>query len=85
MKKKAIKIETYLRLAAQIAAYVAAGVAQFGFQDDVAGKYVCFACALVVTAYNFWKNNSFTQAAIAADEILKQIKDGELIVEDVEE
>lgn len=85
MGKMAIKIETKFRLIAQICVYIATGITQFGFQDNEVAKYISLACALVVTGYNFWKNNSFTQAAIAADEFMSALKNGELDVELVDE
>lgn len=32
---------------------------------------------LAIIAVGFWKNNSFTQAAIKADEFLKQLRESE--------
>lgn len=85
MGKYVIKFETYLRLAAQIAAYIAAGIAQYCSTDNEVAKTITFVCALVVTAWNFWKNNSFTQAALQADELMKEIKTGTISAKKVEE
>ena len=44
-------------------------------------------CSLLVTiissVWSWWKNASFTKGAIAADQVMEKIKQGELSVEDV--
>lgn len=46
--------------------------------DDAMVEQAVSFCATTVTALiAWWKNNSFTQAAIAADEVLKEAKKGE--------
>lgn len=42
------------------------------FTDEEAGEAVSMALTVAASLWAWWKNNSFTQAAIAADEALKK-------------
>lgn len=67
-------IVLFLALANQI--MVAFGVVPLDIaEDDV--YTVCSTLATLITAIiAWWKNNSFTQAALKADEVLKEEKQG---------
>lgn len=41
------------------------------------GCFIEYAFSAAVLIYTFWKNNSFSKAAIKADEFLKKLKNGE--------
>ncbi len=41
------------------------------------GCFIEYAFSAAVLIYTFWKNNSFSKAAIILDKILKKIKNGE--------
>lgn len=41
------------------------------------GCFIEYAFNALVMVVSFWKNNSFSKAAIKADEILKKLKNGE--------
>lgn len=40
---------------------------------------------IVFIGYTFWKNNSITNAALAADDILTILKDGQITREEIDE
>ena len=43
--------------------------------DEVIQTLVSTAATVIMAVISWWKNNSFTQAAIEADIVLKQLKD----------
>ena len=43
--------------------------------DEVIQALVSTAATVIMAVISWWKNNSFTQAAIEADIVLKQLKD----------
>ena len=53
--------------------------------DDQISVVVNVAITVVVWAYGFWKNNSFTTAAIKADEFLDLLRHDEWIGERVDD
>ncbi len=64
---------TWVRLALLIAALVNTSVKLIGGNESF--ENVTAVVVMVVTALTaYWKNNSFTEAAIAADEIMKSLK-----------
>ena len=68
---------TWVRLALLIAALVNISVKLLGGNpgDSESFENVTTVIIMVVTALAaYWKNNSFTEAAIAADEIMKSLK-----------
>ncbi len=74
-----IKAETIVRLAVLILALVnqgltAAGLSPLPFDDDMIGETVSLCITIAAAAWAWWKNNSFTRAAIAADEVLAKMK-----------
>lgn len=77
----AVSAGSYLRLIALAAAFTvlclrSAGVEIFPGDEETISTAVTvvFAAASALAAY--WKNNSFTSAAIAADEVMKNLKKG---------
>lgn len=46
--------------------------------DSTAYKIISTIATIIVTCWNWWKNNSLTREAIQADEVLKTLKNGEL-------
>ncbi|MBS6955962.1 MAG: phage holin [Enterocloster asparagiformis] len=53
-----------------------AGYNPLPFADEAVYEAVTVVLTVGASLVAWWKNNSFTQAAIAADETLKQIKGG---------
>ena len=45
--------------------------------DETVQALVSTAATVITTLISWWKNNSFTQAAIEADIFMKQLKEGE--------
>lgn len=48
------------------------------FSDDLIYEAVTLAVTIGASAWAWWKNNSFTKKAIAADEYLKEMKKSEV-------
>lgn len=53
------------------------GVNPLPFSDDQIYEIVSALVTVGVSLWAWWKNNSFTKAAIAADEVLAELKHGE--------
>ena len=71
-----VKVQTIVRTVLQGLCYIAVLITQFGLADtNNVAKGIVIAAAFGVTAWNFWKNNSFTDAAITADEIKDFLKE----------
>lgn len=77
MKRK-IRTETIVRTAALAFALInqllaAAGKSPLPFTNEEVGQGVSALLTAASSLWAWWKNNSFTQAAIAADEQLKKL------------
>lgn len=53
------------------------GIDLIPVDESVIGMLVETGIEIAVIAVNFWKNNSFSEAAIKADEFLKELRTGE--------
>lgn len=78
MKKK-IETETIVRTAVLLFALANQGLTISGhnplpFSEDEVGQAVSMILTVGASLWAWWKNNSFTQAAITADEHLKALK-----------
>lgn len=51
-----------------------AGKGQLAFTEDTVYQTVSLCATIITTIAAWWKNNSFTPAAIRADEVLRQLK-----------
>lgn len=81
-EKKTVKTETVVRTIVLILAIVnqllqTSGKNPLPFADDEIYKGLTICATVGATIWAWWKNNSFTSAAIKADEVLKNIKEGE--------
>lgn len=81
-EKKTVKTETIVRTIVLILAIVnqllqASGKNPLPFAEDEIYKGLTICATVGATLWAWWKNNSFTSAAIKADEVLKNIKEGE--------
>lgn len=70
---------TWVRLALLIAALVNTGAKIFGFdimpgENQMLEKAATVIIMVIAALTAYWKNNSFTEAAVAADEIMKTLK-----------
>ena len=77
-----IKTETIVRTICLALALVnqllsAAGRAVLPIADEQVETIVSTVITVGVAVWNWWKNNSFTQKALAADEYLATLKGGE--------
>lgn len=74
-----VKAETIVRLIVLIIALVnqllvAIGKSPLPFENETVTEFVSVLITVLAAAWAWWKNNSFTKAAIEADEIMKQKK-----------
>jgi SPP1 family holin len=53
------------------------GIEVIPVSENVVLEFVETAIEIAIIAVNFWKNNSFTEAAIKADAFLKQLRESE--------
>ena len=70
---------TWVRLVLLVASLVNAALKIFGIDflsgsSETVEKAVTVIVMVIVALTAYWKNNSFTDAALAADEIMKTIK-----------
>lgn len=70
---------TWVRLALLLAALINMGLKIFGAEgvsigNEIAEKAATVIIMVVTALMAYWKNNSFTEAAIAADEVMKSMK-----------
>lgn len=77
---KTIKTETIVRTALLILALAnqllsAVGHPVLPIEDATVEALVSSAATIVTALWSWWKNNSFTQAALVADEHLKSLKE----------
>lgn len=76
---KSVTPATWVRLAFLLAALVNIGFQLFGIEtldlgSDTAEKVTSFIVTVLSSAAAFWKNNSFSEAAQEADEMLKLLR-----------
>lgn len=81
---KTVKPATWARMAVLLLTFVNQVLAIFGkealpvLENDIY-QLVSLGSTIAVGAYTAWKNNSFTPAAIAADEYMKKLKSGDVV------
>ncbi len=78
-KAKSVSPGAWVRLALLIASLVGAGMKITGVcgcitDNETVENTVTVVVMVVVAVASYWKNNSFTEAARAADEIMKTLK-----------
>ncbi|MBQ3084468.1 MAG: phage holin [Clostridia bacterium] len=76
------KKETVIRSAVLLVSLINQGLVLFErnplpFSDSVVYEGVSLLCTAVASIWAWWKNNSFTAAAVEADRYLKHLKSGE--------
>lgn len=74
-----VKTETIIRLIVLIIALVNQALTVFGysplpFDDESITEGVSALITVIAALWAWWKNNSFTQAAIKADAVLEKLK-----------
>lgn len=55
------------------------------FSEEQVTDAVNIILNIVFICYTFWKNQSFTKAALAADDVLSILKDGKITREEIED
>ena len=81
--KTTVKLGTIIRTVCLVLALVNQGLMLAGYSvlpitDEQVSELLTLGFTVVTSVWAWWKNNSFTEAAIVADEILHDIKSGEL-------
>lgn len=76
-----VSTETIIRTIVLIIALVNQVLTSMGknplpFSDDIVYEAVTLAVTIGASAWAWWKNNSFTQKALQADEYLKELRNG---------
>ncbi|MGP1361054.1 MAG: phage holin [Candidatus Fimenecus sp.] len=79
-EKKTVKTETIVRTIVLILAVInqllqASGKNPLPFAEDELYKGLTICATVGATLWAWWKNNSFTQEALKADETLKELKE----------
>ena len=74
-----IKTDTIVRLIVLLLALTnqtltAMGKSPLPFEEETISELISILFTIGASAWAYWKNNSFTQAAIKADILMKQIK-----------
>lgn len=77
---KKISKETLIRTAVLLVALVNSVLTMLGknplpFSENEIYQAISAICTVAATAWAWWKNNSFTDAAVKADEYMKQLKE----------
>ena len=76
---KKVETATIVRTAVLIVALVnqalvISGKSPIPYSEEEVGQAVSMIITVAASLWAWWKNNSFTQAAISADEVLKKYK-----------
>lgn len=82
MEKNKISVETIIRTIVLVVALVnqvltATGKNPLPFSEDIIYELVTVLATVGASVWAWWKNNSFTSAAIEADKFLTSLKKGE--------
>ena len=82
MEKNKISVETIIRTLVLVVALVnqvltATGKNPLPFSEDIIYELVTVIATVGASVWAWWKNNSFTSAAIEADKFLTSLKKGE--------
>ena len=78
--KKTVKTETIVRTVLLVLALInqlltASGHAVLPIEDAQVEALISTAITVAMSVWAWWKNNSFTQSAIAADEFMETMKE----------
>lgn len=81
MTTKKIELGTIIRTVCLVLALINQGLTMAGHSllpitDEQVTEALTLAATIITSLIAWWKNNSFTQAAIQADEYLHGLKDG---------
>ena len=80
-EKKKIPVSTIIRTIVMVFSLVNTVLTMIGknplpFSDEQIYIVLTSAVSVGVTLWTWWKNNSFTQAALAGDEVMQKIQQG---------
>lgn len=78
---KNVKLETIIRTVCLVLALVNQGLTMAGHSllpitDEQVSELLTLGFTVATSVWAWWKNNSFTQAALVADELMHDIKAG---------
>ena len=79
-----IKLETIIRTVCLVLALVNQALMMAGHNilpvtDEQVAEFLTLAFTIVASLWAWWKNNSFTKAAIQADDVKEAIKSGKTV------
>lgn len=86
---KKIKLDTIIRTVCLVLALVNQGLTMAGHSllpitDEQVTELLTLCCTIGASVWAWWKNNSFTQAALTCDEVMHDLKKGNFGIELVE-
>lgn len=76
ISKETIARTIVLALALVNQILTAFGINPLPFSENTVYEFITLVFTIGASAWAWWKNNSFTNEAIKADEFLKELKDG---------
>lgn len=84
---KKVEVGTIIRTICLVLALVNQGLTMAGhavlpINDEQVNQFVTLIATIVASVWAWWKNNSFTQAALTADEIMHDLKRGNVDTEE---
>lgn len=88
--KPTVKLETIIRTVCLVVALVNQGLTMAGHSllpitDEQVSELLTLVFTIAASLWAWWKNNSFTEAAIVADEIMHDIKSGDIVFDEEDE
>lgn len=77
-----IELSTIIRTVCLVLALVNQGLTMAGHSllpitDEQVNELLTLLATIVTSMWSWWKNNSFTQAALEGDKVMRAIKSGE--------
>lgn len=80
-EKRKVSVPTIIRTIVMVVTLVNSVLTMIGknplpFSEEQIYIFLSAAVSVGVTIWTWWKNNSFTQAALAADEMMQKIQEG---------
>ena len=81
-EKYSVKTETIIRTVVLVLALINQVLTSLGkpvipISDEELSETITLVITIVVSLWSWWKNNSFTQAALEADEVMRRLKEAD--------
>lgn len=81
-ERYSVKTETIIRTVVLVLALINQVLTSLGkpvipISDEELSETITLVITIVVSLWSWWKNNSFTQAALEADEVMRRLKEAD--------